>query len=152
MALYLVQHGKSLSKEIDSERSLSSEGISDVNLIASVAGNYHVKVKKIFHSGKKRAAQTAALFSEVLKPSQGVAQMPGIGPLDDVDALAPKLDAAADIMLVGHLPFMERLVSRLTTGIAEHTIFKFQNGGIVCLDQEEENNWHIKWTLMPKVG
>jgi phosphohistidine phosphatase len=150
MALYLVQHGKSLPKDVDPGRGLSKEGVSEVELIAGVAGNYHVKVEKIFHSGKQRAAQTATLFSDTLKPTQGVAEMQGLGPLDDVDVLAPKLNAGADVMLVGHLPFMERLVSRLTTGSVDHTVFKFQNGGIVCLDQEAEN-WHIKWALMPKI-
>lgn len=152
MALYLVQHGKSMPKDVDPERSLSREGVSEVTLIAGVAGNYHVKVEKIFQSGKKRAAQTAALFSDVLKPSQGVAEMSCMGPLDDVDALVPKLEADANVMLVGHLPFMERLVSRLTTGSPDYTVFKFQNAGIVCLDQEEGGSWHIKWTLMPKIG
>jgi phosphohistidine phosphatase len=47
---------------------------------------------------------------------------------------------------------MERLVSRLTTGSAEHTVFKFQNGGIVCLDRAVEGRWYIKWALMPKIG
>lgn len=152
MALYLVQHGKCLDKKIDPERSLSSEGVSDAKLIAGVAGNYHVKVEKIFHSGKKRAAQTASLFFDVLKPPQGVEEMPGLGPLDDVNALVPRLAAGANIMLVGHLPFMERLVARLTTGTTEHTIFKFQNAGVVCLDQEEGGKWYIKWALMPKIS
>ncbi len=152
MALYLVQHGKSLPKEVDPERSLSTEGVSEVKLIAGVAENYQVKVEKIFHSGKQRAAQTADLFSDALKPARGVARMQGLDPLDDVEALVPKLDAGQDIMLVGHLPFMERLVSRLTTGTPEHTVFKFQNGGIVCLDQSEGGKWHIKWALMPNIG
>jgi phosphohistidine phosphatase len=43
MAVYLVQHGKSLPKDIDPERSLSDEGISEVGLIAGVAANYHMK-------------------------------------------------------------------------------------------------------------
>lgn len=152
MALYLVQHGKSLPKDVDSERSLSNEGVTEVKLIAGVAESYHVTVKKIFHSGKKRAVQTAEHFSDILKPPQGMAEMKGLGPMDDVNALAPNLDADANVMLVGHLPFMERLVSRLTTGTPEHRVFKFQNGGIVCLDREAGGGWHIKWALMPKIG
>lgn len=152
MGLYLVQHGKSLPEDIDPQRGLSEEGIAAVKLIAGVAEGYHVRVEKIMHSGKKRAAETAAWFSAALKPPQGVAEMPGLSPLDDVNALVPQIDAGEDIMLVGHLPFMERLVSRLITGTPEHTIFKFQNGGVVCLDQEEDGRWFIKWTLMPEIG
>lgn len=153
MALYLVQHGRCLPKEIDPQRGLSEEGIEKVKLIAGVAKTYQVQVTKILHSGKKRAAQTAALFADSLLPRQGVSESAGLNPLDDVNALAPKLDADSRVMLVGHLLFMEKLVSRLTTGEDTHTIFKFQNGGIVCLDREDEGGkWFIKWALMPEIG
>lgn len=153
MALYLVQHGKALPKDIDPEQGVSEEGIEKVNLIAGVAKNYHVRVTKILHSGKKRAAQTAMLLADTLMPPQGVSESAGLNPLDDVSALAPQLDPGGHLMLVGHLPFMERLVSLLTTGEQGHTIFKFQNGGIVCLDREKEGeHWFIKWALMPEIG
>ena len=65
MAVFLVQHGKSLSKELDPEQGLSPEGISD----------------------------------------------------------------------------------------SEKPVLKFQNGGIVCLDEGPEGKgWVIKWTLMPEIG
>ena len=53
MALYLVQHGKSLSEEQDPERGLSQEGYTDVNRIAEVARSYGVQPAAIKHSGKK---------------------------------------------------------------------------------------------------
>lgn len=153
MSIYLVQHGKSLPKEADPEKGLSEKGISEVKLIAGVAKNYQIEVKKIVHSGKKRAKQTAALFAEALRPSEGVSESAGLGPLDDVNALVQKLDPNSDLMLVGHLPFMENLLCRLTTGADGHPIFRFQNGGVVCLDQEEKSgDWFISWALMPYVG
>ena len=59
MALYLVQHGKSLPKDQDAEQGLSQEGMADVERIAGVAQGYGVRVRTIQHSGKKRARQTA---------------------------------------------------------------------------------------------
>ena len=56
MALYLVQHGKSLSEEQDPERGLSQEGYADVSRIAEVARGYGVRPAAIKHSGKKSAA------------------------------------------------------------------------------------------------
>lgn len=153
MAIYLVQHGKSHPKEVDPEQGLSEQGIAEVKLIAGVAKNYRVNVSKILHSGKIRAARTAELFADVLQPGQGISAAEGLNPLDNVDAFAMKLDAESRIMLVGHLPFMEKLVSRLTTGREGHTIFKFQNGGMVCLDREKaRGKWFIKWALMPEIG
>ncbi|MHC1726049.1 MAG: phosphohistidine phosphatase SixA [Syntrophobacteraceae bacterium] len=153
MALYLVQHGKSLSKEDDPEQGLSSEGISDVNRIAEVAGGYRVQPEAIRHSGKKRARQTAELFARKLLPGKEPEPISGLGPLDDVTTVAKWLKNEDNLMLVGHLPFMERLTGFLITGASERLVFKFQNGGIVCLDKNPDNPlWFIKWTLMPRIG
>ena len=153
MALFLVQHGKSLSKELDPEQGLSPEGISDVERIADVARGYSVHVASISHSGKKRALQTAEIFNAALKPVGGVQSRAGLKPLDDVKAFAERLEVRDDLMIVGHLPFMERLTSYLITGDMEKPVLKFQNGGIVCLDEGAEGKgWVIKWTLMPEIG
>jgi phosphohistidine phosphatase len=153
MALYLVQHGKSLSKDEDPEQSLSVEGAADVQRIASVAGQYGVRVGRIQHSGRKRAQQTAEILEAALHPEKGVQPRRGIEPLDEVTLMAEELQNDDDLMLVGHLPFMEKLTSYLLTGSAEKLLFKFQNGGIVCLDQEPDRPcWFIKWSLMPKIG
>ena len=36
-------------------------------------------------------------------------------------------------------------------GNDELCVFKFQNSGIVCLDNNQENGWYIKWALMPNI-
>ena len=47
MALFLVQHGKSLPKDVDPDQGLSQEGISEVDRIAGVAKGYGVGVSRI---------------------------------------------------------------------------------------------------------
>lgn len=77
----------------------------------------------------------------------------GSKPLDDVASFAGGLNAQSRRMIVGHLPFMERLRSFLMTGDMDRPVFKFQNGGMVCLDQGPEGKgWIITWTLMPAMG
>lgn len=153
MALYLVQHGKNLSKDVDPDKGLSDEGIADVKRIADVAKGYGVQVNAIAHSGKKRAQQTADLFAEALSPSGGVGSREGLGATDDVTAAAQQLKAGENLMLVGHLPFMEKLTGYLTAGDPETRVFKFQNGGIVCLDADPDGDgWVVKWALMPDIG
>ena len=152
MALYLVQHGKSFPKELDPDQGLSDEGKSDVRRIADVAKGYGVTVSRVVHSGKKRARQTAEIFGTVLTPSQTPEERGGLNPLDDVTAVADALNTRENLMLVGHLPFMERLAGHLITGSAEKMGFKFQNGGVLCLDQDPESGfWFIKWSLMPNI-
>jgi len=153
MALYLVQHGRSFSKDQDPEQGLTETGIDEVKLIAQVAKGYQVPVGTIFHSEKKRAAQTAELFSAALQSDKNIQQIQGIKPLDDVKAFAATLTRADNTMYVGHLPFMEKLASYLVAGSADLTVFKFQNGGIVCLEQSSDSGtWFIKWTLMPHIS
>jgi phosphohistidine phosphatase len=73
--------------------------------------------------------------------------------MDDVAACAAKIDPEENVMLVGHLPFMERIASYLITGSIDQAVIKFQNSGIVCLDKDPETqSWVIKWTLMPNIG
>ena len=153
MALYLVQHGKSLSKDIDPDQGLSQEGIAETKRIAEVAANYRVNVSHIKHSVKARAHQTAEIFASTLNPAGGILEVAGLKPMDDVTTFAVAIDPDENIMLVGHLPFMERITSYLTTGSTENLVFKFQNGGILCLDENTHTKtWYIKWTLMPHIG
>ena len=153
MAIFLVQHGKSLPKEVDPDQGLSEEGIADVERIADVAKGYHLRVSAIRHSGKTRARQTAEIFASVLDPPGGIDAVDGLNPLDDVTALAETIDSKADVMYVGHLPFMSRLTAYLITGSIETPVFKFQNGGILCLDQvSEASSWMILWSLTPHIG
>jgi len=153
MALFLVQHGKSLPRDKDPQKGLSEEGIAETERIAQVAKGYKVRVDGISHSGKTRARQTADIFEAALKPSGGIHEQSGMNPLDDVTAFAHTIDPTEDIMLVGHLPFMERLTAYLITGSIEKPVFKVQNSGIVCLDKGPYiRSWVIKWTLMPNIG
>ena len=78
MALYLVQHGKSLPKDVDPDQGLSEEGIAETKRIADVASGYRVKVSLIRQSGKKRARQTAEILAEALNPAGGVAEVSGL--------------------------------------------------------------------------
>ena len=153
MALYLIQHGKSLPKDQDPDQGLSEDGATETERIASLAQGYGVRVSQIRHSVKTRARQTAEILARALKPQNDIREISGIKPMDDVAACAAKIDPDENVMLVGHLPFMERITSYLITGSIDQPVIKFQNSGIVCLDKDPETqSWVIKWTLMPNIG
>jgi len=151
MKLFLVQHGLSLSKDKDPEKGLSDIGKEETLRIADVAKHYAIPVAKIVHSGKKRARETAIAFQEALQTETDVEEIPGINPKDDVKAFADSIDSSANILVVGHLPFMEKLVSYLTTGSEDIGVYRFQNSGIVCLE-EVDSDWRVTWTLNPQIG
>jgi phosphohistidine phosphatase len=152
MALYLVQHGKSLSKEIDPGQGLSEEGAAETGRMARLAIDLGLKVGGILHSGKTRARQTAEILAAVLDPAASVKEALGLNPLDDVVPWS-SLNPGDRLLLVGHLPFMERLAGLLVTGSQGKLVIRFQNSGIVCLDREEGSAvWMIRWALVPRLG
>ena len=153
MALYLVQHGQSLPKDVDPDQGLSEKGVTETGRIAEVAKNYQIKVEQIMHSVKTRARKTADIFASALNPTGGVKEVEGLKPMDDVAAFAASLNPDTNTLLVGHLPFMERMTAYLVTGSIDKPVFKFQNSGIVCLDQDPETkSWVIIWSLMPRIS
>jgi phosphohistidine phosphatase len=150
MALFLVQHGKSLPKEKDPDQSLSQVGVTETQDMAALAAENNVQVMRIIHSGKKRALQTAEIFTKALEPEAGIGKGAGLAPLDDVVAFAETLNNEENILIVGHLPFLERLVSYLVARLPEKGVVKFQNSSIICLDTEDiSESWFIRWALFP---
>ena len=151
MTIYLVQHGKSVPKEEDPDRPLSDIGAEEVEKIASGLKEYNISVNSILHSNKLRAVQTAEILQKYLNALQGTNVMAGMNPNDDIRMFAANIDKVEDVMYVGHLPFMEKLVSFLTTGDDSKGIFKFQNAGVVKLQYfDEEESWFITGTLLPR--
>ena len=150
MSIYLSQHGKSAAKSEDPRRGLTAEGAAEVERVARIMAESDCPVDIIWHSGKARAAQTAEIFAAALNPADGVRTREGIDPLDDVTALAAHLDEDRNEMFVGHLPFMERMISYLILGDPERRVLRFRNGGVVCVDwHADESRWTIDWAVYP---
>jgi len=153
LKLYLVQHGDAKAKSEDPERPLTEEGQRDVARVAAFAQRAGVQVVQIRHSGKRRAEETAAILAEHLAPIGGVAALPGLGPRDDADWIAELLSRETEpLMLVGHLPFMDRLSGLLVAGSQGRAVVKFQKGGIVCLELDPNARvWTVCWMVTPNL-
>lgn len=152
MNVYLVQHAEAKPKDVDPDRSLSERGRRDATAVASLAGRMGLEVRQIRHSGKLRAQQTATILGEALSPAEGVVAVTGLGPLDEVEPVANELDVSAEpVMLVGHLPFMERLIGELVLGDPDEAIVDVQNAAIACLTQNSEA-WQVSWILTAQMA
>ncbi len=53
--------------------------------------------------------------------------------------------------VVGHLPFMGRLVARLTAGAEDAEIAAFRPGSVACLERAEDGGWTLAWMLRPEL-
>jgi phosphohistidine phosphatase len=150
MRLYLVQHGAALAKEVDPARPLSEPGRRDVQAMANLLGGAGIRVERVWHSGKSRAEQTAQLLAKAVLPRGRIEQVGGIGPNDDVAGFVSDADVwEQDTLVVGHLPFLSRLVARLVAGDPERQLVGFLPGSVVCLERCDLDRWILLWMLRP---
>ena len=152
MKIYLVQHGEAVAKEIDPDRPLSEQGRREVEKMAGFLAMAGVRVEQILHSGKTRARQTAELLADRLLSGGQIESVSGINPNDPVAAFAGSInDWSVDTMVVGHLPFMARLVSCLMTGQDDRVLVTFTPGSVACLEQADQSGWSLLWMLRPEL-
>jgi phosphohistidine phosphatase len=151
MRLYLVQHGEAVAEGVDPARPLSETGRSDVAKMARFLAD-GVRVSQVLHSGKLRAEQTAALLAAALAPGRLPVARPGLNPKDPTEGIARAVAAwDEDAMLVGHLPFMAKLASRLVAGRDDAGVVAFQPGTVVCLERGDQQHWTIAWMIRPEL-
>ncbi|PMP98115.1 MAG: phosphohistidine phosphatase SixA [Thermodesulfobacterium geofontis] len=150
MKLYLVQHGIPKPESEDPRKPLSEIGKTEVEKVSQALKKAGIKISKIFHSGKLRAKQTAEIIGDYLNPSEGIGEAEGLNPLDPPEIWAKKLSDFKDpLMLVGHLPHLQKLCSLLVIGDSEKPIVRFRQSGVIALERDEKGNWIISWTLYP---
>ncbi len=54
-------------------------------------------------------------------------------------------------MLVGHLPYLSRLVAQLLGAGADRTLVRFQMGGVVRMERDDAGRWAVGWMLVPEL-
>ncbi|MGQ0657496.1 MAG: phosphohistidine phosphatase SixA [Chromatiales bacterium] len=150
MRLYLVQHAEAVAKEVDPDRPLSEEGRHDAERLAAFLKGAGVRASRVVHSGKTRAQQTAEILAMALAKNVSVEAIAGLNPDDPSKKFAKRLDELGDgAVIVSHLPFLARLVSRLVAGDEKHLLVSYRPGTVVCLEQDEDGIWATAWMVRP---
>ena len=148
MKLYLVQHGEAKSEKEDPDRSLTDRGTAEIRAVAEAAKRAGLKPAQMFHSGKRRAQQTAEILAAVLHCPLEPAV--GLKPNDDVQPWIDRITTNHNnMMLVGHLPFLQKVTMRLVSGGEEIPVVSFRYGAIICLGPRPGSFWVIHWILHP---
>jgi phosphohistidine phosphatase len=113
MKVFLVQHGEAVPEEVNAERPLSEKGRDQAHRAAELIKKMPEYPALILHSGKKRARETAEIISFTL----GGVRMETreyLNPRDDTAAVSKELAGSElSVMVVGHMPFLGKLASRL---------------------------------------
>jgi len=164
MRLYLVQHGDAVDKQENPDRPLSDKGRSDVGRVAVLLARTSPGISRVIHSGKARARETAEIFARAAAPGVMAEEAAsGLAPNDSTDLffqaveswrddVAAGTEHAAGAMLVGHLPFMGKLASRLVTGAEDAGAAMFQPGAVLCLEWGGEAlGWSVVWMAPPEL-
>ena len=154
MKLYLIQHGEAKPEIEDPQRSLTARGEEEVRRISKAADGLNIRPSMVYHSGKTRAKQTAEIIASGLSISGlSVQAVQGLNPNDDVRPWAERIaKETKDIMIVGHLPVLEKLASLLLCGNENARLVLFRYGAIVCLDQKEDKGWAVRWISTPEIA
>jgi len=149
MRLYLVQHGEAKSEAEDPGRSLTTRGEEETKKVSDAAKRLGICPSRIYHSGKKRAEQTAGIIAVALDLSVQLGQ--GLNPNDNVRPWAERISREAeDLMIVGHLPFLEKLASFLVRGDEGAKAVVFRYSAIVCLEKKGSGRWAVDRVIKPE--
>jgi phosphohistidine phosphatase len=150
MRVYLVRHGEALPKEVDPERGLSDEGKAGAGKVASFLKGLAIEVEAVWESGKKRATETAEIMASAVSAKGGIVCQAGMAPMDPVAPIAEMISSLeGDYMLVGHLPFLSILASRLILGREEPDVVGFPAAAVVCLARGASGQWTVSWMVTP---
>ncbi len=150
MYLYLIQHAEAKSKEKDPERGLTESGKKTMERISDFFSRLKPEIYVIWHSGKKRAEQTAEILAASLGLKNRLITHTNLGPGDDISPVKKKIEKTKknNIAIVGHLPYLNRLASILLSGDETRDMIRFRNAGIVCLVRDD-TGWKLSWMLTP---
>ena len=156
MDVYLVRHGHAVDSAVDPARPLSPQGREEVQAVAAHlarlgrAGMPH-QIANIQHSGKARAEQTARILGDALAAETSVAVSSGLAPNEDPRIVAERLNGARRedraIMLVGHLPHLERLIGLLLCGDSNAAPARLTTAAVAALSWHERDGWALDWLL-----
>lgn len=144
--LYLVHHAEAADPGVDPQRPLTAGGRMHADQLAVRARDRGVKPAVIWHSGKLRAKQTAESFWRACNPMAALTAVRGLQPTDPPEWIRDALVGdARDILIVGHMPSLPRILGRLVGG-SEGEIPEFPQHGMVALERDGER-WIERWRI-----
>ena len=141
--LFLVHHADAVDVTVDPQRPLSSAGRSHAERLAATARDRGAAPAAIWHSGKLRARQTAEPFLRLCNPMAEFAAVRDLQPEDPPEWIQHVVEAEVrDIMLVGHMPHIARLLALLTARSGGTGAYPAH--GLVALERRNDG-WVEAW-------
>ena len=160
MNLFILRHGIAVEPgtpgfENDSDRPLISKGERRLRKAATAMEKLELSFDLILSSPFVRARQTAEIIGGELKLKKRIeffdGLVPGGNPKALIHALSELKTAPENVLLVGHEPYLSRLISLLVSGGADAAI-EMKKGGLCKLEVGELRHGQcarLVWLLTP---
>jgi phosphohistidine phosphatase len=146
MNVFLLRHGDALSANENPARPLSPRGRQEIERTARIAVGRNVAISVIYHSGILRAAESAEIMRRLLLPPSGIEEHTGLLPEDDPAIVKVEIEGEErSILLVGHLPYLNRLAALLVNGDADRAVVEFLPAMMACFAKVNDR-WKVIWT------
>ena len=161
MNLYLLRHGIAVEPgtpgyERDSERPLIPKGERRLHSAAAAMAKLELSFDLILSSPFVRARQTAEIVAGELGLKKRVefydGLVPGGNPKVLIHALNELKPEPENVLLVGHEPYLSRLISLLVSGGADAAAIEMKKGGLCKLEVGELCHGQcarLAWLLTP---
>ena len=157
MILYIVRHGISVDRmdpkcPPEAERPLTARGVQKTRSAALGLRTLSVKPDVLITSPYVRAAQTAEIMAEALGyPPEKIRVSEALKPNENPSTILNEIFRlrAKEVMLCGHAPHVDHLISQLAG--ARGTFTAMKKAGMACFEQAGgHGRWELLWYLTPK--
>src|SRR6266496_3921914 len=159
MDLYILRHGlagESGTYKNDSQRPLTPKGKRKLKAVSRAMAELELDFDQIVSSPYARARQTAELVANALKASKKLRLSETLTPEGSskhlIEMLQNMKPTPEVVMLVGHEPYLSRLISLLVTGNSSSRVV-LKKGGLCKLSIESLKHGQcagLEWLLTPK--
>jgi phosphohistidine phosphatase len=161
MNLYILRHAIALDKQkwnkADSDRPLIEEGANKFKKIAKGLRHLDLEIDWILTSPFRRAYDTAMIAAKELKLKKKVRVIKSLAPDGDpktlVRHLALNFRSWESVIVVGHDPYLSRLISILVSGSSELSL-ELDKGSFAKLSADSLTYGQcarLEWLLTPKI-
>jgi len=161
MNLYILRHGIATESgasgfKTDAERPLTPKGRRQLRQIADAMRSLDLQFNLIFTSPFVRARQTAEIIAKRMKLKKCLTCSDELTPDGNPKALVRELNelkpASENVLLVGHEPYLSRLIAQLISG-NENVEIDFKKAGLCKLETDLlrfDRCARLAWLLTPK--
>lgn len=161
MNVFVLRHGEAGTRVTmpskDFERPLTEAGRDDIESIASSLRDLHVEFDRVATSPLQRAKETAEIVASTYKTNSPKLEIweelrPEGNRQDTIQHLS-RLRQDADVLLVGHEPYLSSLVGELITGGSTSAKISLKKGGLAKIQIHSfapKPSGELRWLLTPR--